>query len=66
LLLALGLSRVLEDPEDYELCRSNRCDTDFANQSPVQNVVLSHGCAVAGYEEGFLFSSTEERATSPL
>src|SRR5258706_12492183 len=65
MLLALGLSGVLEDSEDYELGRTHRRDADLAYEAAIKDVVLRHRGAVAGDEERFLLGAAEQRAGAP-
>src|SRR5215471_1285473 len=64
--LSLCLGGVLEDAEHDELSRSNRSDTDLADQPSVEDVVLSHRGSVAGDVERLLFCLTHEGSQAPL
>jgi hypothetical protein len=56
----------LENAENNEFSGTDRRDANLANQPAVQDVVLTHGCAITGDEKCFLLGATEKCTQSPL
>src|SRR5262249_47985312 len=61
-----GVGGGLSNAEDDELGRSERDHADQHDQSPIVQVVLGHGGAVAAHEERLLGLVAQQRAGLPL